>query len=375
LNLPLSKLSKPAHSSSSSSSSEGEGEEDVDRDDDDEVEYASDGQPWMARSNLRLTKKGGSVSIGVRAQNPSMRKVIRRAMKLTKLYLIVGCDAHDWLRYLIETGFSDEKLEDIVSPLAPGGLEPLAYQACIDVAVEENFVEQGDIHQRFETGSHDHFVKPCVSYVASRCNSTRAAVKSAISNAVITCLDLESKTSLQISLLLDKSHFLYPPNPDYTSDGEDDEDEEDPFDKSKVFEVPVVTKAVRAAFFTRRIRIAGGQPSDSGFKYAKHLPAPEDEREISPSMLLMVTTAIASILKDHLNEDDATNFTGTWLDSLFKQHLVWLAGVLQNKPRRYHRIMNEIYDACAGSSTKNRSVIQDAKEILSQVCWDQMADE
>ncbi|EIW74784.1 hypothetical protein CONPUDRAFT_169741 [Coniophora puteana RWD-64-598 SS2] len=343
----------------------------TDTDSDTTVEYASDGTEWLPQTKLRLC---GGKTIGIRAQRSHVQRTLKRGMELMTRYIVLGCDELDWVAQVIEAGFKDEYLESFVSPLAVGGLDPIAFHALADGAEQEGLNKQGDMVQRITTGSYELYVQRCVNYLTNRCGPTRAAIKSAIGTAVVGVfgLDSESRSHDDVIFLWDQSRYIYPKNPKYTGA---DNNVDESIDRSRPFENLVISKAVKAAFFTV-VEVTGAQPADLGLKLSHRLKSSieslSDEKEITPSMLLMASAAVSAILKDRVNST-SENFTGSWLDSLFKQQLIWLASIRKNFPRRYHELMHGIYKDCTGSSLAAKSMTCDVKRILGEVRWDMMA--
>ncbi|KAG6372405.1 hypothetical protein JVT61DRAFT_7878 [Boletus reticuloceps] len=304
---------------------------------------------WKPRTHLNIYMKSKkTAAIGLKEQNPDIRKVIHASYEFGRSALTIG-DMEALL------GMSNDVLLRMSTPFSTRRLEDIATHALIKGAESNGYDGEFDIMHHLEEGSQTLYIEPLQDYIAHCLALYRSHFKKAISLVIPGVLGLPTNSYQHNTNLLSNNAFIYPWNA------------ETGFDTSKPFMNPVIAKSVECAFFT-----AGSQYNALGLEFASKLTLSSESGkcEVSIFMVVMACVAITSIIQDMLLSR-STDFAGPQLDSLFKKLVIVLISLRRSRPITYHKTMHGIHMAAVGE--KSMSLISNdltAEEIIGEISWD-----
>ncbi|KAG1736904.1 uncharacterized protein EDB91DRAFT_1347976 [Suillus paluster] len=182
----------------------------------------------------------------------------------------------------------------------------------------------------------------------------------AVSQAVMSVLDLATNSAAKNTKLLEDVNYIYPWSA-----------EKDKYDTSKPFQAEVIKEGVRAGFFITN------QYNDIGLKFSylltSSLSTAPDELEVVDHMIAGVATAVEANILD-FNVSKSSEFVGPSHDNTFKAHMLLLLTMKQKKPLEYHKLAHGIYRAVIG--IRNVGPARLSKEqIIARVDWVNMGSE
>ncbi|KAH9905101.1 uncharacterized protein B0H18DRAFT_1132188, partial [Fomitopsis serialis] len=320
------------------------------------VDGTSDNMVWMARTEIDVIQGKRSINMQMKDQNAIMQQVLHRAFEIGDRIIAFGSDDES----VLSMDFA--ALHGIITPFEKDGMDGIALRAMIEAAEQLGYDGDGDIAQRLELGSTRNYIRPLVSH---RLGLFRSAIKKAVTPTVEHTfrLGLGDEPADGIpskAALLKETSYIYPWDAMGLA-----------FNQSAPYESSIIKQAIRASFFVSAQYVKVGLLNGKSF-VSSYTAAPS-ESEIPPTMLALCMTAVESIISDHqLKLAKASDFNATNAE-IYRDHLVRLVGLRRQRPKRYHRIMHELFTAVTSGHTL-QGVLQGTSNGAG-VDWSHIPDE
>ena len=114
---------------------------------------------WKTRTDIVLTKGGSGTKLNMGSQNSTMRDVLRESFEIGRRYLAFGIPGDEKVMV--------EEVANLLTPMAPAGLNRLCLRALIAAAEGLGFEGEFDVADRLERGSEKQYISPLVNHVRS----------------------------------------------------------------------------------------------------------------------------------------------------------------------------------------------------------------
>ncbi|KAH9840304.1 uncharacterized protein C8Q71DRAFT_721998 [Rhodofomes roseus] len=296
---------------------------------------------WRARTMITIIENPKSVKMAKRAQNGNVQQVMSHAYILGDQMMVFGRKDDRGLDITINT------VNTMLTPLDKAGVDRIAYEALVQAADVLGYTGEGDIADRLERGVWEHYAKPLAGYVAHRLGMARTGIRKAIALVVEHQfrLTIPAEDLLMVpdkTLLLKEMNYVFP----WTSMGG--------FDQRAPYESSVIKSAVRSGFFTNAGYVGIGLQNIA--LCTSSLESKPSEHEVPPEMVALATTAVESVIHEHsLRLSKAVEF-GAASAPAYREHMVRLADFRQQRPKRYHRVMHDIFKAVTVGHTLHQGL-------------------
>ncbi|KAH9835182.1 uncharacterized protein C8Q71DRAFT_848893 [Rhodofomes roseus] len=322
-----------------------------------QVDNSADDDTWLPRTRIDIIENPQSVKINLRAQDEVMKQVIRYSYTIGDQMVVFGRkDDRD-------SNADLEALTQLLTPMDKAGLDQMALEALVQAADALGYTGERDVADRLERGSYKLYIRPLTVYVAHRLGQCRTAIKRAVTPCAEHMFQLVNDSADGVHPIPDKVAFLkemcyiYPWTP---ADG---------FDRRALYEGPLVKSAVRSAFFGNAVYLGVG--SQNIALCPSSMRSVPLEYEVPPEMVALAMTAVESVIMDaHLKLVKGSEF-GASSAPVYREHMIRLAELRQQRPKRYHRVMHEIFEAATGGHGLNTGI----RIGGSDIDWNAIPDE
>ncbi|KAH9838566.1 uncharacterized protein C8Q71DRAFT_856503 [Rhodofomes roseus] len=285
---------------------------------------------WLPRSNITVIKLPKSTKMGKKAQDGEVQQVMSHAYTLGEQMMVFG-RAEDR-----ELDITIDALNTMVTPMDKIGLDRIAYDALVQSADTLGYGGEGDIAHRLEDGSFEDYTRPLMTDVARRVSMARTGIRKAIAFVVEHEFKLTIKSGNVPAVpdkmeLLKEMNYIYP----WTPTGG--------FDGRAPYESEMIKSVIRSGFFTNAVYLGIGL--QSVVLCPSSLASKPSEYEVPRELVSLAMTAVESVIHEHsLRLGKALEF-GAASAPAYREHMVRLADFRQQKPKRYHRVMHDIFKA------------------------------
>ncbi|KAI0712891.1 hypothetical protein C8Q72DRAFT_892106 [Fomitopsis betulina] len=290
------------------------------------VDGASDIE-WLPRTEIEVIRGRRSINMKMTEQNPVMQQVLHCAFKSGDRIIAFGAKDEPVL------DMDSAAIRALVTPFEKDSLDGIALKALLEAAELGGYDGDGDVAERLELGSTRDYIKPLVSH---RLGLFRSAIKKAVTPIIEHTfrLGLGNEPTDGVpdkAALLKERSYIYP------------WDAMGVLNQSAPYESPIIKPSLRASFFVTAQYIKVGLQNGKSF-LSSYAAAPS-ESEIPPTMLALCMTAVESIISDHhMKLAKASDFNATSA-AVYQDHLVRLVELRRQRPKRYHRIMHDLFTA------------------------------
>ncbi|TFY64161.1 hypothetical protein EVJ58_g2807 [Rhodofomes roseus] len=322
------------------------------------ADNSADDDTWHPRTRIDIIENPQSVKINLRAQDDVMKQVIRYSYNIGDRMVVFGREDDR------KSNTDLQMLTKLLTPMDKAGLDRMALEALIQAADALGYTGEHDIADRLERGSYKLYIRPLTVYVAHRLGQCRTAIKRAVTPCAEHMFQLVNDSADGVDAVPDKVAFLketcyiYP----WTLAGG--------FDRRALYEGPIVKSAVRSAFFGNTVYLGVGLQNIALCPSSmRSVPL---EYEVPPEMVALAMTAVESVITDvHLKLVRGSEF-GASSAPVYREHMIRLAELRQQRPKRYHRVMHEIFEAAIGGHGLNAVGIRIGG---SDIDWNAIPDE
>ncbi|KAH9830940.1 uncharacterized protein C8Q71DRAFT_862079 [Rhodofomes roseus] len=275
-----------------------------------------DGIKWLPRTRIKIVQNPKSVKMVKKAQNANVQQVMSHAYVLGDRMMVFGREEDRGLNV------TSDALNTMLTPMDKAGIDRIGLEALIQSADVLGTPARGTLLTAWNAGRTSTI-------------SNRSRVMSLIFKLTVPAED--AGTVPDKTLLLKEMNYIYP----WTSAGG--------FDRRAPYESLVIKSAVRLGFFTNVVYVGIGLQNIA--LCTSSLENKPSEFEVPLEMVALAMTAVEAVIHEHSLRISKPIEFGAANAPAYHEHRIRLADFRQQKPKRYHRVMHDIFKAVTAGHT------------------------
>ncbi|THU84842.1 hypothetical protein K435DRAFT_869893 [Dendrothele bispora CBS 962.96] len=296
---------------------------------------------WRSHTEIVIAAKNRSFELdSLKLQNQVIRKVLERAFKIGKLYMLV---------------------DDLHCPLNDE-LKNIAFGALVEACHQLRRDAEDDVLGHLQVGDYDRFIKPVVTTTYHHIGLERKDLKLSQMSSVLSAYNLVNDPALGRDRAL-RYITAYSYHCGTLPSGV--------YDPTKPFESAALPIYIGAMFFGAHPYAAIIANNKQVFKSS--VASKPNKLELPKGMVAISVAAIHSILSDFARQCKE-NFPSKELAGVWQTSLAILRNIEQVNKNHYHALMHSLYLKSSGSLPLAKHGLTN-QQIFDSVDWSAFADD